>query len=127
MPLLIPTHREPVHSGVMLRDEFLLPLGMTSEELAAAIFVPPAEIAELIAGQRGVTTELALRLAKYFVTSVGFWLNGQREWEIYHAQRSEAEVLERIRPLEPGEMVLAREEFYGKLEMPSESGEVAAD
>lgn len=126
MPLLIPTHREPTHAGVMLRDEFLLPLGMTPEELAAAIFVPRSEIAELIAGQRGVTTELALRLAKYFVTSVGFWLNCQRVWDIYHAQRSEAEVLERIQPLEPGEMVLAREEFYGKLETPPDSEEVAA-
>ena len=127
MPLLIPTHREPVHSGVMLREEFLVPLGMTPEELAAAIFVPPSEIAELIAGQRGVTTELALRLAKYFVTSVGFWLNGQREWEIYHTQRSAAEILERIKPLEPGEVVIAREEYYGNLETPPESEEAAAD
>ena len=127
MPLLIPTHREPTHAGVMLRDEFLLPLALTPQELAAAIFVPPSEIAELIAGQRGITTELALRLSKYFVTSVGFWLNCQRVWNIYHAQRSEAEVLERIKPLEPGAAVIAQEEYYGNLEGPPESEEVAAD
>ena len=99
MPLLIPTHREPVHPGEMLLEEFLTPLGMTPQDLAAAIFAPPAEVAELVSRQRGLTTELALRLARYFRTSVGFWLNGQREWEIYHAQRSEAAALERIQPL----------------------------
>ena len=100
MPLLIPTHREPVHPGEMLLEEFMKPLALTPQNLAAAIFAPPAEIAELVNRQRGITTELALRLARYFSTSVGFWLNGQREWEIYHAQRSEAAALARIQPLE---------------------------
>ena len=99
MPLLIPTHREPVHPGEMLLEEFMKPLALTPQDLAAAIFAPPAEIAELVNRQRGLTTELALRLARYFRTSVGFWLNGQREWEIYHAQRAEAEILNRIQPL----------------------------
>ena len=99
MPLLIPTHREPVHPGEMLLEEFMKPLALTPQDLAAAIFAPPAEIAELVNRQRGITTELALRLARYFSTSVGFWLNGQREWEIYHAQRSEAEILNQIQPL----------------------------
>jgi len=95
----VPTHREPNHPGAMLQKEFLTPLGMTPQDLAAAIFAPYPEIAELVNRQRGLTTELALRLARYFRTSVGFWLNGQREWEIYHAQRSEAADLERIQPL----------------------------
>ena len=99
MPLLIPTHREPVHPGEMLLEEFMKPLALTPQDLAAALFVPYPEIAELVNRQRGVTTELALRLARYFSTSVGFWLNGQREWEIYHAQRAEAEILNRIQPL----------------------------
>ena len=99
MPLLIPTHREPVHPGEMLLEEFLTPLGMTPQDLAAALFVPYPEITELVNRQRGITTELALRLARYFRTSVGFWLNGQREWEIYHALRAEAAALERIQPL----------------------------
>ena len=126
MPLLIPTHREPTHPGVMLQKEFLTPLGMTPQDLAAAIFVPYPEIAELLNRQRGITTELALRLAKYFVTSVGFWLNGQRVWEIYHAQRAEAEILNRIQPLAPGAAVLAREEYYGQLQGVPEGEEVAA-
>lgn len=99
MPLLIPTHREPTHPGEMLLEEFMKPLALTPQDLAAALFVPYPEIAELVGRQRGISTELALRLARYFRTSVGFWLNGQREWEIYHAQRSEAADLEQIQPL----------------------------
>ena len=99
MPLRIPTHGPPTHPGEMLQDEFLTPIGMTPQDLAAALFVPYPEIAELVHRQRGITTELALRLAKYFTTSVGFWLNLQRVWDIYHAQRSEAAALEQIRPL----------------------------
>ena len=99
MPLLIPTHREPVHPGEMLLEEFMKPLALTPQDLAAALLVPYPEIAEIIDRQRGISTEMALRLARYFATSVGFWLNGQREWEIYHAQRSEAADLARIQPL----------------------------
>ena len=99
MPLRIPTHGPPTHPGVMLLEEFLQPLGLTPQGLAASLFVPYPEIAELVSGQRGITTELALRLARYFTTSVGFWLNLQRVWEIYHAQRSEAADLARIQPL----------------------------
>ena len=99
MPLRIPTHREPTHPGVMLLEEFLTPLGLTPQDLAAALLVPYPEIAELVGRQRGISAELALRLARYFTTSVGFWLNLQRVWDIYHAQRSEAAALEQIKPL----------------------------
>ena len=99
MPLRIPTHGPPTHPGVMLLEEFLTPLGLTPQDLAAALLVPYPEIAELVGRQRGISTELALRLARYFTTSVGFWLNLQRVWDIYHAQRSEAAALEQIKPL----------------------------
>ena len=123
MPLLIPTHREPVHPGEMLLEEFMKPLALTPQDLAAALFVPYPEIAELIGRQRGISTELALRLARYFRTSVGFWLNGQREWEIYHAQRSEAAALEQIQPL-PWESFSEPEERDG---VAVAAEEVAAD
>ena len=126
MPLLIPTHGPPTHPGEMLLEEFLTPIGMTPQDLAAAIFTPPSEIAELVQRQRGITTELALRLGKYFATSVGFWLNLQRVWDIYHAQRAEAEILNRIQPLAPGAAVLAREEHYGQRQGVPDGEEVAA-
>lgn len=71
----------PTHPGVMLRMEFLEPLGMTDEQLADALGVPPVEITELTAQQRGITPELGLRLSRHFGLSDGFWIRLQRHYE----------------------------------------------
>ena len=96
----IPTHREPTHPGEMLREEFLLPLGMTQRDLANAIRVPYQRVNEVVRGTRGVTPSTALRLSKFFGTSPGFWMNLQLRWDLYHAQRAEAAQLKDIRPHE---------------------------
>lgn len=95
----IPTHREPTHPGVLLQNQFLAELGVKPQELADAIFVPRQEIDELV-NQRGrITAPLALRLSKYIGNSAQFWLNLQRSWDLYHAQRTEAADLARIKPV----------------------------
>jgi len=94
----VPTHREPTHPGEMLREEFLIPMGITQRELAQAIHVPYQRINELVNGKRGMTPSTALRLAKFFGTSADFWMNLQLRWDLYHTQRAEAQQLERIRP-----------------------------
>jgi addiction module HigA family antidote len=81
----------------MLLEEFLVPMGITQRELAEGIGVPYQRVNELVNGRRGVTPSTALRLARYFGTSSGFWMNGQVRWDLYHAERSEAEALKRIR------------------------------
>lgn len=81
----IPTNRVPTHPGEMLLEEFLNPLGLTQCELAAAIRVPYQRVNELVNGRRGITPSTALRLAKYFDVSPGFWLNLQLRWDLYHA------------------------------------------
>lgn len=86
----IPTDRIPTHPSEMLLEEFLNPLGLTQRELAAAIRVPYQRVNELVNGRRGITPSTALRLAKYFDVSPGFWLNLQLRWDLYHATRSEA-------------------------------------
>ncbi len=96
----VPTEREPTHPGEMLRSEFLLPMGMTQRELADAIGVPYQRVNEIVRGRRGVTPSTALRLSKFFGISAGFWLNLQLRWDLYHAQRREAEQLEAIHPRE---------------------------
>ena len=98
--LRIPTHREPTHPGAILQKDFLAPLGMTPQDLAAAILLPPAQVAAIIDRRQGVTAAVAYRLSRYFGNSPGFWLNWQLRWDMYHAQRSEAADLEQIRPLE---------------------------
>ena len=95
----VPTHKPPTHPGAMLQNQFLSELGVTPRELADAIFVPCQEIDELVSQRGRITAPLALRLAKYIGNSAQFWLNLQRSWDLYHAQRSEAADLERIKPV----------------------------
>ncbi len=96
----VPTHRAPTHPGEMLLEEFLKPMELSQRELAARIRVPYQRVNELINGRRGVTPATALRLAKYFGNTPGFWMNLQIRWDLYHAQQSEAKALRTIRRLE---------------------------
>jgi antitoxin HigA-1 len=93
----VPTHRPPTHPGEMLLAEFLEPMGLTQKQLADGIYVPCQRINEIINGKRGITPSTALRLAKFFNISSDFWLNVQIRWDLYHAQQSEAETVEKIR------------------------------
>ena len=93
----IPTHRPPTHPGEMLLEEFLKPMGISQSQLAKKIQVPYQRINELVNGKRGVTPATALRLAKFFGMSAGFWMNLQLRCDLFHAQRAEAEALKRIR------------------------------
>ena len=95
----IPTHRTPTHPGEMLIEEFLKPMGLTQRELANAIHVPYQRINEIINGRRGMTPSTALRLSKYFGTTPDFWMNLQLRWDLYFAQKSEADNLKTIKPV----------------------------
>ena len=94
----VPSIRVPTHPGEMLREEFLLPMGITQRELADGIKVPYQRVNELINGKRGVTPSTALRLEKYLGTTAGFWMNLQLRWDLYRAQQTEARQLEKIKP-----------------------------
>ncbi len=93
----VPTHREPTHPGEMLLEEFLKPMELSQRELADGIRVPYQRVNELINRRRGITPATALRLAKYFGNTPGFWMNLQLRWDLYQAQQSEAEALRTIR------------------------------
>ena len=95
----IPSHRAPTHPGEMLLEEFLNPMGLTQRDLADSIHVPYQRINEIINGRRGVTPSTALRLSKYFGVSPDFWMNLQLRWDLYFAQKSEAEDLKAIKPV----------------------------
>jgi addiction module HigA family antidote len=94
----IPTDRMPTHPGEMLLEEFLIPAGLTQRQLADALYVPYQRINELVNGRRGITPSTALRLAKYFNVSAGFWLNLQTRWDLYHARQQEEQELKAITP-----------------------------
>lgn len=95
----VPTHRMPTHPGEMLLEEFLRPLGVTQRVLSDRIQVPYQRVNEIVNGRRGVTPSTALRLGRYLGTSPDFWLNLQQRWDLFHAAKSEAKTLARIRPM----------------------------
>lgn len=86
--LATPERLPPVHPGHVLRHDFLEPLGLTAHALALALRVPANRITTIVAGERAVTAETALRLARYLGTSPGFWLNLQKAYELEVAERT---------------------------------------
>jgi addiction module HigA family antidote len=91
----------PIHPGEILADE-LQELGLTMNQFAKALHVPPNRITALIKGTRGITAETALRLARYFGTSVEMWMNLQAHYEIEVARDEfEAVIRKEVKPREP--------------------------
>lgn len=96
----LPTRRPPTHPGEMLREEFLKPIRMTQTELAERIGVSYVRVNELVNEKRGVTPDTALRLARLFRTTPEFWLDGQRNWDLWHALHAPAaEDIDAIEPV----------------------------
>ncbi len=75
----------PVHPGEILADE-LQELGLTANALAGKLAVPTNRVTAILKGQRGVTADTALRLARYFGTTPEFWLNLQKTYELRLAE-----------------------------------------
>ncbi|MCW8984989.1 MAG: HigA family addiction module antitoxin [Thermoanaerobaculales bacterium] len=80
--------REPTTPGEILREEFLLPLGMTQKELADHIGCDVKVINRLVNGRTSVSAEMALRLGATFRTSPEFWLNAQKAVDLFRAENS---------------------------------------
>jgi addiction module HigA family antidote len=71
-----------IHPGKILNEEFLEPLGISQYRLAKETSVPPRRINEIVRGQRAISADTALRLARYFGTSERFWLNLQARYDL---------------------------------------------
>ena len=88
----------PVHPGEILRDE-LEALDLTAKALANALGVPVNRVTMILNGQRGVSADTALRLARYFGTTPQLWMNLQKTWEIRRAEiEAGREIAERVTP-----------------------------
>lgn len=92
------TTLEPVHPGEVLKQDFMVPFGLSDTALARAIGVTPARVNEIVRGRRGITAETALRLARYFGTDPHSWMNLQTLYELALAERNVANALESIHP-----------------------------
>lgn len=87
--------RNTTHPGEMLRQEFLVPLGMSQNALALKIRVPATRIGEIIHGKRAITPDTALRLARFFGNSPEFWLNLQQMHDLSKAKLELGKTIER--------------------------------
>ncbi len=96
---------EPITPGEILREEFLIPLNLTSDQLAQGLQVSPNLVQQVLAGQRPITAELALRLGLFFQMEALFWLNLQTRYELLCVQNTWLDHLQQevkpcqIRPL----------------------------
>lgn len=91
---------DPIHPGEILYEDFMTPLGVSINELAREIAVPPNRISEIVGGKRSITADTALRLGKYFGVSPEIWLGLQSDYDLRVAKRTtwpKAEARVRVR------------------------------
>lgn len=72
----------PVHPGEILREDFLAPMAISVYTLAKTIKVPRSRVNDIVLGRRAITTNTALRLARYFGTTPEFWINLQARHDL---------------------------------------------
>ena len=78
----------PVHPGQILRDDYLVPMGMSVYRLAQELRMPRPRLNDVVLGRRGVTVDTALRLGYYFGTTPEFWINLQTRYDLDVADRT---------------------------------------
>ena len=84
-----------VHPGEILRDEFLTPMEISVYRLAQAIKVSRPRLNDIVLGRRGITTDTALRLGRYFGMTPEFWINLQTRYDLDVAERTTRRQIER--------------------------------
>ena len=84
--------------GELLREEFLVPMGISQYRLAKEIGVPAQRIGEIVASRRGITADTDLRLCRFFGLSSGYWLRAQAAHDTDVAEEALADDLARIKP-----------------------------
>ena len=83
----------PVHPGEVLLEDFMKPLGLSQYRVAKDMGVPSLRISQIVRGQRSITADTALRLARYFGTSAAVWLRLQARYDL---EKAEAKIAKRI-------------------------------
>lgn len=89
---MLPKKRPPTHPGEMLLKEFLEPMGVTQTQFANHLRWTFAKLNEIISGKRGITADSALSLGEALGTGPEFWLNLQRNWDLWHSLRKHRSV-----------------------------------
>ena len=77
----------PIHPGEILREDFMIPSGISANSLAMALRVPATRISQIVNERRGITADTACRLGVYFGTSADLWMNLQASYELSLMER----------------------------------------
>jgi antitoxin HigA-1 len=89
----------PVHPGAVLREDFLVPLGLSAGTLARVVGVPRTRIERLVNEQTALTADTALRLSRAFGTTPAFWMGLQAQYDIERAEDELGGRLKKITPI----------------------------
>ena len=90
--MLMPKKRKPTHPGEMLIKEFLEPMCINQKQFAEHLGWTYARLNEIINGRRGISAESALAFADAFKMEPEFWLNLQRDWDLWHAKKDHKKI-----------------------------------
>ncbi|KAB2322258.1 HigA family addiction module antidote protein [Betaproteobacteria bacterium SCN1] len=91
----------PIHPGEILREEFMVPMGLSANALAIALRVPAPRVNDIVRERRAISADTALRLSRYFGTSAEFWLGLQSDYDMKIALAESGEQINReVLPIE---------------------------
>jgi len=90
--------REPTHPGKIIREDYLMPLGITISEFASVLGVSRKTLSKILNGRGAITPDMALRLSRAFETTADFWLNLQKNHDLWQAEQASKD-WRRVRPL----------------------------
>jgi addiction module HigA family antidote len=92
--------RQPTHPGKIIREDYLKPLSMTINEFASVLGISRKTLSKIINERGAITPDMALRLSRAFNTTPDFWLNLQKNFDLWQAEHSSNE-WQRVKPLSP--------------------------
>jgi len=95
---MIEIKRPPTHPGKILKEDFLIPMGLSQTELADRLGIAFRTVNEILNEKRGISPEMAVRLSRFFGTSEELWLNLQDQYELYRIKEKKGEALRKITP-----------------------------
>ena len=94
-------YREPIHPGIILKEDLLDPYGMSINQLARELHVPANRLSMIISGKRGISPDTSLRLSRYFGFTPEYWLNMQTHYDLELIRRQSMEQIEKeVQPRE---------------------------
>ena len=94
------TEREPTHPGKIIREDYLKPLAITISKFASVLGVSRKTLSKILNGRGTITPDMALRLARAFNTTADFWLNLQKNHDLWQAEHISND-WQRVKPLSP--------------------------